>query len=725
MNRLELWGGVECSVNRVGDGYFDQLARTGHAARIEDLDRFHRLGLRTLRYPILWERVAPRGLASADWTWADQRLTRLRELGMRPIVGLVHHGSGPAATDLLQDSFVDGVAAFAGAVAHRYPWIDAYTPINEPLTTARFSALYGHWYPHARDNRSFATALVNQVRAIRAAMRAIRAENPGARLVQTEDICTVSGTERVREQVDFENARRWLTFDLLSGRVSRDHPLRAFLCQSDVAAAHLDDLERAPCPPDIIGLNYYLTSDRFLDHRLRDAGSGTRRMEYGDVESVRVAGVGLAGHLGHLRAAYERYRIPVALTEVHAACSPEEQVRWFAEAWRAAQAARAAGVHVVAVTTWSLLGAFDWDSLVTVDRGRYESGVFDLRSSPPRATALSKVLRAVSDTGDIPDLAVLDGPGWWRRHSRSTNGVDGSDASGETSASRPRRLMIIGRTGTLGQALARACTARGIAHVLTDRAAVDIADPVAVTRAITRFRPWAVVNAAGYVDVDRAELDAERCFRENAHGPAVLADACAAAGIRFVTYSSDLVFDGADRNQPYLESDACAPLNTYGSSKRAAEVGVLSRAPDALVIRTSAFFGPVDRYNFITRTLDRLRAGVACDVAGDITITATYVPDLANASLDLLIDDVQGIWHLANRGAVTWADLTREAAARAALPTWLINAVPASSLGWRARRPAYSALASSRGTIMRSLDHALDAYSTDVRDLSPVQSSCA
>src|SRR5918911_288026 len=99
-DRLELWGGIECTVNRVGDAHFDQLARSGHDERIEDLDLVASLGIRTLRYPVLWERHL-----DGDWSWADRRLERLRELGITPIVGLVHHGSGPLHTNLLDPSF--------------------------------------------------------------------------------------------------------------------------------------------------------------------------------------------------------------------------------------------------------------------------------------------------------------------------------------------------------------------------------------------------------------------------------------------------------------------------------------------------------------------------------------------------------------------------------------------------------------------------------------------
>ena len=116
-----------------------------------------------------------------------RRLRELCALGMSPIAGLVHHGSGPVYSTLLDRDFPDQLAVYARRVAERYPWIDAYTPINEPLTTARFSALYGHWYPHAKCDRTFVKALLHQCRATVLAMRAVRQVNPAAQLVQTDD----------------------------------------------------------------------------------------------------------------------------------------------------------------------------------------------------------------------------------------------------------------------------------------------------------------------------------------------------------------------------------------------------------------------------------------------------------------------------------------------------------------------------------------------------------
>src|SRR5512143_3172671 len=102
-NRLrpDLWAGPECSVVRVGSSYRDEFALIGHGGRLEDIDALAALGVRTLRYPVLWEHVAPEAPGDCDWRWADARLEKLRGLGLRPIAGLLHHGSGPRYTNLL------------------------------------------------------------------------------------------------------------------------------------------------------------------------------------------------------------------------------------------------------------------------------------------------------------------------------------------------------------------------------------------------------------------------------------------------------------------------------------------------------------------------------------------------------------------------------------------------------------------------------------------------
>src|SRR5690349_964923 len=107
---MQLWGGLECTIARVGDRSYDQLERCGHYQRGDDLELVAALGITTLRYPLLWERAATRVPGVYDWSFADERLEKLRGLGIRPIAGLVHHGSGPPWTDLLDENFATGLA---------------------------------------------------------------------------------------------------------------------------------------------------------------------------------------------------------------------------------------------------------------------------------------------------------------------------------------------------------------------------------------------------------------------------------------------------------------------------------------------------------------------------------------------------------------------------------------------------------------------------------------
>ncbi|HKP86695.1 MAG TPA: family 1 glycosylhydrolase, partial [Blastocatellia bacterium] len=489
--RLELWGGVECSVNRVGDRYFDQLDRSGHARRLDDLDLFAGLGVRAMRYPILWERTAPGAIERADWSWAEERLARLRELSVRPIVGLVHHGSGPPHTSLIDPDFPDKLARFAGAAAKRFPWVEDYTPINEPLTTARFSGQYGHWYPHGRDGLTFARALLTQCRATVLSMRSIREVNPATRLVQTEDMGKTFSTLVLDYQAEFENERRWLTFDLLCGLVTRDHPLRGYLQWLGVGEEELEWFVENPCPPDVIGINHYLTSERFLDHRLERypacTHGGNERHRYADVEAVRVCAEGPAGPLALLRETWQRYGLPMAVTESHLGCTREEQMRWLKEVWGAATTLKREGADVRAVTAWALLGSYDWNRLLTCAGGHYEPGVFDLRGPRPRPTALARMLRDLASAREHNHPA-LDSPGWWQRLDRliyppvrhrpyqvapATRGFSMKESSA-------RCVLITGATGTLGSAFAWICGSRSIAYRLLTRKEMDIADSASV-----------------------------------------------------------------------------------------------------------------------------------------------------------------------------------------------------------------------------------------------------
>ncbi|HEY3811855.1 MAG TPA: family 1 glycosylhydrolase [Caulobacteraceae bacterium] len=622
---LELWGGCECTVNRVGDRYFDQTVRTGRDTRRGDLARFADLGIKAFRLPLLWERISPDRPDAHDFAWSDGQLDELKRLGMRPIAGLVHHGSGPHYTSLVDERFAPGLAAHARAVAQRYPWIDAWTPVNEPLTTARFSCLYGHWYPHAHDDRSWIEALLNQIDATRLAMAEIRRVNPGAKLVQTEDLGFVHSTWTLKDQARFENERRWLTWDLLEGRVDADHPMYAWLAGhgfADRLKAIADD----PCPPDVIGVNHYLTSERFLDERIgRYRGiepGGNGRERYVDIEAVRVVREGPLGLGALLGQAWMRYARPLAVTEAHNGCTRDEQMRWFHQAWRDCERLRGEGVEVQAVTAWSLLGAYDWTSLLTRDGDDYECGVFDLRGGEPRPTAMASLLRTLAK-GEDPrehDIALAS-PGWWRRPSVryrfepvSATHPHGVAPDGGVEAHDSAPLLIAGR-GPLARAFARHCRFRGLAYATLDLRALVDAD--ALDRAIDRHQPVALIDAG-----------------DHASAP----DCAAARGLRVLS--------------------------------------VAAHAPGRLHTPVEAGFCHDDEHGFVARVLDALAEERPFTVCDDHRVAPVYRPDLVDAALDLLIDGASGRWRLAGPEQLTWAGFARMLAEAAGHDPALVRAAP-------------------------------------------------
>ena len=410
---------MEATVNRVGDVFFDQIERSGHLTRAGDLDLFAALGLRKLRYALHWERFE----ATGSWDAFDSKLADMRRLGIDPIAGLVHHGSGPPHTSLLDPEFPEKLAAYALRVATRYPWISSYTPVNEPQTTARFSGLYEHWFPHHRSLASYLRALVNQVKASVLSMRAIRTVNPNAQFVHTEDGGKTWSTPELRGEQTLREHRRWLGVDLLCGRVSREHPMFSFLAAHGIPPAEILWFCQNPCPPDVLGLNYYATSDRFLDHRTHlypagYAGGDTGTEPLVDVEAVRVRTQGIAGVEAILLDAWNRYGLPVAITEAHLGGTPSEQVRWLSEVWKGAESARSKGAICVAVTVWALLGSFNWCVLVTRDDGIYEPGVFDLVDGVPRPTALATLVQRLAH--GLPPDPPTPGGDWLSTPDRLT-----------------------------------------------------------------------------------------------------------------------------------------------------------------------------------------------------------------------------------------------------------------------------------------------------------------
>lgn len=722
---IEIWGGVECSVVRVNDSVNDQLLQSNHENRATDLELFNELKIKKIRYPLLWEKYAAGG--KDFFNLHEFRLNKLLELGIQPIIGLMHHGSGPFVTNLYDPDFPKLLADFAHKVAIRFPWIEFFTPVNEPLTTARFSGLYGIWYPHKKDNLSFLKILINELKGILLSMLAANEFNPKAKLVQTEDLCRVYSTVSLKYQADFENTRRWLTYDILLGKFTPDHPLWNFVVDCGIPEEDLYYFIGNKIQPAIAGFNYYVTSERFLDHRKYIYPSNYHGRnsfeEYADVEAVRAnlsSGLDLNGIL---QEAWERYHLPIALTEIHMGCSREEQLRWFYDAYRTGVELKNKGVDFRAVTAWSFLGSFDWNSLLCSTNKYYESGVYDLRSGKPRPTALAGMIKSINERAEYSS-PLLDVPGWWKRKDRFIY-RDGNEKvliKGDPFVNLDSipPLLIVGATGSLGSAFAKACEKRGIIYHLTTRSQLDIASEESVRSMLEIKKPWAVINAAGFSRIDEAENSRQLCTRENITGPAILANICKLMQIRFVTFSSDQVFDGKKR-RPYSVADTTEPLNFYGLSKQLAEIKISNINSDCLIIRSSFFFNPWHEKDNLYKILqNKNTAEKHFYLPSDIIMSPVYVPDFVNVVLDLLIDGERGIWHLSNQEEISIYDFVKSALNIAGIKKKIISPVPYSQMEYVAVRPPYSVLKSSSGITLPPLSNALHQFLNELKKESIV-----
>ncbi len=272
----------------------------------------------------------------------------------------MHHGSGPRHTSLLDPEFPQKLARYASLVAERYPWLDAYTPVNEPNTTARFSGMYGVWYPHHLSRTSYLRALLNQMKGTVLSMEAIRRVRRDAQLVQTDDVGRVCGTEELRGTWELLNERQWLTFDLLCGMVDRQHPVFAYMLGAGVnerrdslvsrtirVRPNRDRRELLRRPATVISIIAWSFIPRTAGPQR--AGSWTLKLCVCVVKALPALS-------SLLSEAWRRYGIPVAITEVHLGCCVDEQIRWVAELWHAAQRTRQEGVDCRAVTDVGVAG---------------------------------------------------------------------------------------------------------------------------------------------------------------------------------------------------------------------------------------------------------------------------------------------------------------------------------------------------------------------------------
>ena len=260
------------------------------------------------------------------------------------------------------------------------------------------------------------------------------------------------------------------------------------------------------------------------------------------------------------------------------------------------------------------------------------------------------------------------------------------------------KALVIGASGQLGQDLLRALghSALGVTH-----GQVDVTDGLSVLQLMQAYRPDWVLNTAAFHRVDDCEVNCALAMAVNAIGAFNVARASADVGARHVFFSTDYVFGGGPtrwRGMPWLESDTPSPLNVYGTSKLAGEQLVRQACPTALVIRSSGLYGRSTSrkgWTFPDLMLELARTQGTVRVVDDQVLSPTSTADLADWTVRLMNDGTSGVVHATNSGECSWFEFAAATFAFTGTAVTL-QSQSTTDTARRARRPSYSALASSR-----------------------------
>jgi len=261
------------------------------------------------------------------------------------------------------------------------------------------------------------------------------------------------------------------------------------------------------------------------------------------------------------------------------------------------------------------------------------------------------------------------------------------------------KVLVIGATGLVGNALLRAWTARGAdvaaatyhCHASGGFLQLDMQDVPRVRELLARHRPGVVAVPAANPFVDYCEQHPAETRRVNVDGTLNVARACRELGARMIFYSSDYVFDGS--KGVYTEEDAVCPINEYGRQKAETERGVLAADPRNIVIRTSGAYGwQWEPKNFVLQIRARLSAGQTMTVADDLRYNPTYAENLAEITAELVETGAAGIFHVVGAEEIVRYDFARRVARSFGLDEGLLKAAPAAKLASATPRPKESSL---------------------------------
>jgi beta-glucosidase/6-phospho-beta-glucosidase/beta-galactosidase len=337
---------------RPGLRALDEYELTQHYSQWKrDFDLVAETGVKYVRWGIPWYRVQP-ARYRWDWSWVDEALDYLVNVkGITPILDLMHYG-----TPLwMENSFIDAdypncVAQYAAAVVNRYKsLVRYYTPLNEPMVNADFCGSKAEWPPYLTGDTGYIKLLLALARGIVLTTRAIRDEQPEAIIVQVEALWhKISYDPSLKWRASQENLRQYLCFDLTTGHVVNSHPLINYLCEHGTNESDLAWFHENAVSFDIFGANFYPWSYSEL-----------KKQQDGSIQHIPVPTRGEIISLV-IRETYERYQLPIFVTETSANKDIPGRKQWMDETIQAVRELRTAGIPVLGYTWFPLFTMVDW-----------------------------------------------------------------------------------------------------------------------------------------------------------------------------------------------------------------------------------------------------------------------------------------------------------------------------------------------------------------------------
>lgn len=330
----------------------DEYELTQHYKLWEsDIDLVAQTGVQVVRWGIPWHRVQP-APDQWDWEWTDRALeTLVLAKGITPILDLMHYGT-PMWLDnsFINSHYPERVAEYAAAVVARYKsLVRYYTPLNEPMVNASMCGSKAEWPPYLSGDDGYVKLALALAKGIALTTQAIKAEQPEAVTVQVEALWhAFTKDDSLKARATLHNARQFLCFDLATGRVDEDHVLVNYLRTHGATDIDFDWFHKNAVTFDIFGANFYPWSYGPL--KVRSDGSSrtlTKRTSGRKIEVV-------------LREAWERYHMPIMVTETSSKGDITRRARWMDETLDSVGSLRTEGIPVLGYTWFPLFTMVDW-----------------------------------------------------------------------------------------------------------------------------------------------------------------------------------------------------------------------------------------------------------------------------------------------------------------------------------------------------------------------------